>query len=144
MWREIVLKLEPSATFFPGATEAQIISLEKAVGVLIPDDLRQLLMESNGILGAYGLRLIWSIEEIIKRNIEMRTSSIYREYYMPFDNLLFFGDAGNGDQFGFRILQGKIKRLDVFAWNHEDDSRIWVARSLQSYIEGWLTGRISI
>ena len=99
-------------------------------------------MESNGVLGAYGLRLIWTVEEIIKRNIEMRTGSIYHECYMPFDNLLFFADAGNGDQFGFRILQGKIKRSNVFAWNHEDDSRMWVAPSLQLYIEWWLTGKI--
>lgn len=144
MWREMILQWEPSATYFPGATEVQIDSLEKTIGVVIPVDLRQLLMESNGVLGEYGLRLIWSVEEIIERNVEMRINLIYHEYHMPFDNLLFFADAGNGDQFGFRIIQGKIKQPDVFAWNHEDNSRMWVAPSLQSYLEGWLTGKINI
>ena len=144
MWRELILQWDPSATYFPGATEAQIDSLEKAIGVMIPTDLKQLLMESNGVLGKYALRLIWSVEEIIKCNVAMRTNSLYHESYMLFDPLLFFADAGNGDQFGFRIIQGKIKQPDVFTWNHEDDSRMWVAPSLQSYLEGWLTGKINI
>jgi hypothetical protein len=144
MWREFILQQEPSATYFPGGTETQITSLEKAVGVVIPDNLKQLLTESNGVLGKYELRLIWPVEEIIKRNVKMRTDPIYHESYMPFDNLLFFADAGNGDQFGFRIIQGKIKGPDVFSWNHEDDSRMWVAPSLQLYLEWWLTGKIKL
>ncbi len=38
-------------------------------------------------------------EEIVQRNLHMRTSAALRESYMPFENLLFFADAGNGDQF---------------------------------------------
>jgi len=29
----------------------------------------------------------------------MRANVVFRESYMPFENLLFFADAGNGDQF---------------------------------------------
>jgi hypothetical protein len=32
----------------------------------------------------------------------------------------------------------------VFVWNHEDDSRTWVAPSLRVYLEWWLTGKIKI
>ena len=144
MWREIILKLDPSATFYPGASDAQLTALEKAMGVAIPTELRQLLMESNGVHGQYELRLIWPIEEIIKQNSNLRLNPIFHETYMPFNNLLFFADAGNGEQFGFRIVQGRIKSPDVFAWNHEDDSRLWVAPSLQVYLEGWLTGKINV
>ena len=59
---------------------------------------------------------------------------------MPFDPLLFFDDAENGDQFAFSILKGEIRRPDVFAWNHEDDSRQWVAPSLAKYLESSLNG----
>ena len=38
-------------------------------------------------------------EEIVQRNLHMRTSAALREGYMLFENLLFFADAGNGDQF---------------------------------------------
>jgi hypothetical protein len=29
-------------------------------------------------------------------------------------------------------------------WNHEDDSRTWVAPNLAKYLEWWLTGRITL
>jgi hypothetical protein len=64
---------------------------------------------------------------------------------MPFDHLLFFGDAGNGDQFAFSIqADGAIHRPDVFAWNHEDDSRVWVAPTLKVFFERSLAGKIKI
>jgi hypothetical protein len=53
-------------------------------------------------------------------------------------------DAGNGDQFAFPILDGVARRSDVYVWNHEDDSRSWVAASLQAYLEGLLDGTIPI
>ena len=58
---------------------------------------------------------------------------------MPFDALLFFADAGNGDQFAFPIT-ATAARDDVFVWDHENDSRSWYAASLKSYLESWLTG----
>ena len=55
-----------------------------------------------------------------------------------------FADAGNGDQFAFPIVGGSIRGTDVFAWDHENDSRSWVAPSLQTYLEGWLSGKIKL
>jgi hypothetical protein len=141
MWREFIQTLEPSATFFPPATELQLAKLETTFNVVLPDELKHLLLESNGVL-EYGFRFIWSIEEIIEENRDKRTNAVYSDIFMPFDNLLFFSDAGNGDQFAFPVVQGRIKRPRVFAWDHENDSRTWVAESLKSYIEGWLTGKI--
>ncbi|MNG40245.1 hypothetical protein D3C84_1287410 [compost metagenome] len=64
--------------------------------------------------------------------------------YEPFDSLLFVADAGNGDLFGYSIVDGAIPKEDIYTWNHEDDSRTWVAPSLKQFIEGWLKGEISI
>lgn len=51
---------------------------------------------------------------------------------MSFDSLLFFGDNGGGDQFGFaRTGTG----MDIFVWDHENDSRMWVASGLGPYLE---------
>ena len=61
-----------------------------------------------------------------------------------FDPLLFFADAGNGDQFAFVITAGKIRRPDIFAWDHENDSRTWVAPSLAKYLEWWLSGDLKL
>lgn len=82
---------------------------------------------------------IKSSREIFFRNFED-----YRDIFMPFDHLLFFSDAGNGDLFGYVILNGSIQRDDIFVWDHETDSRKWIAFSLKDFIEGWANGRISV
>ncbi len=144
MWRELIEALNPNHTFFDAATSEQISDLENEVAVKLPEELRNLLLESNGIWGEYQLGLIWSTEEIQKRNLEMRTLKTYKDIYMPFDNLLFIADAGNGDLFAYTIIQGEISRADIFAWSHENDSRIWVAPSLEKYLEWWLGGKIQL
>ncbi len=53
---------------------------------------------------------------------------------MPFDSLLFFGEAGNGDQFFYRILDGHVRDADVYLWDHETDSRTWGAPSLVAFL----------
>lgn len=53
------------------------------------------------------------------------------ELYLPFDGLLFFGDNGGGDQFAFVL---RDNRRDIFVWDHETDSRYWVAGHLESYV----------
>ncbi|MFI1369264.1 SMI1/KNR4 family protein [Streptomyces griseochromogenes] len=86
----------------------------------LPADLAALLRESNGIEGEYGAGLIWSAEQIAFENATLRSNEDLAALYMPFDPLLFFADAGNGDLFA--LLPG-LDRSDVFAWNHEEDSR---------------------
>lgn len=97
------------------------------------------LFMSNGVEGEYGLGLIWPIERITADNLAFRTDTDFAQHYMPFDPLLFFADAGNGDQFA---LVPHTHRLDVFAWDHENDSRTWVAPGPPEYLQWWLTGRI--
>lgn len=63
---------------------------------------------------------------------------------MPFDSLLFFGDAGNGDQFAYAVCDGEIRRPDIFVWDHETDSRSRIARSLESYLERTIEGTLEV
>jgi hypothetical protein len=96
--------------------------------------LTNLLYETNGIDEKYGISVIWSLDQIKKDNLYFRSLKTFKEIYMPFDCLLFFADAGNGDQFAFPVVNGSHCKDDVFVWNHEDDSRTWVAPSLQKGI----------
>src|SRR5690348_12775719 len=50
------------------------------------------------------------------------------DLYMPFDPLFVFAWVGNGDLFFFPIQAGGIHRDDVFLWDHETDSRVWVPK----------------
>lgn len=141
MWRERVRALTDVATFHDAADAAVISQAERTLGVELPSALRELLMESNGVSGEHGLGLVWSLDRIVTDNLDRRRSPAFRQIYMPFDPLLFFADAGNGDQFAFVIAP---PRDDIFVWDHETDSRRWVAASLDQYLEWWLDGTLTI
>jgi hypothetical protein len=143
-WRSYVATLTPHATFFPPAPVSALQAAETQLGVRLPVDLRSLYAQSDGVRGEYELGLIWSVEQVLADNLRLRTQADLRELYMPFEPLLFFADAGNGDQFGYTVLAGEVRRPDVFVWNHETDSRVWAAPELRLYLEWWLSGRLKV
>lgn len=144
MWREFVRQFVPEHQFFSAVTIEAIASASNEIGVELPDELQNLLLETNGVFGSYELGLVWPIERIVEDNGAFRSNIHFRELYMPFDSLLFFADAGNGDQFAYSIVGGRVRRTDIFVWNHEDDSRVWVAPSLGKYLEWTATGKIKL
>ena len=144
MWRELISKFSNNCEFNPPAAFFEILAVEEALGVTLPNELKGLLKETNGISDKYGSGLVWSCERIQRDNLEFRTIEDFKDLYMPFDSLLFFADAGNGDQFAFVVLNGEIRRNDIFVWNHEDDSRTWAASNLKQYLERWLSGKLQI
>jgi len=81
----------------PPATQSQISEVEEALGVKLPNDISELLLEMNG-----DGELIFSTTEIIERNLSMREL----ELYMPLDCLLFFGGNIFGDCYGYPITRG--------------------------------------
>jgi hypothetical protein len=113
------------------------------LGREIPEELAELLAVTNGVSGQYELAVVWPVERIVADNLMFRSHADFPSLYMPFDSLVFFGDAGNGDQFAIPQA-AELHRRDVFVWNHEDDSRRWVAPSIRRYIEWWLSGQIGI
>ena len=144
MWRELLRRWSPEASLGPPASPGRIQEVEAALGVGLPAELAGLLLECDGVDGRHGLGLVWPSARIIGDNLAFRANPEFAELYMPFDPLLFFADAGNGDQFAFVITAGKVRRPDVFAWDHEDDSRRWVAPSLETYLEWWLRGDLTL
>src|SRR5262245_3969841 len=143
-WKEHIAAICAQASFSEPAEERALAAAETKLGMRLPESLRELLAESNGVRGEYELALIWPIERIIEDNRLFRADESFRTLYMPFDGLLFFADAGNGDQFAFAVAGGQVRRPDIFVWDHEEDSRRWLAKDLSDYLEGWLSGRITI
>lgn len=155
MWRELIgeltrdeqpiVDLHPGPGFFPGATQDELDAVERALGARLPESLQEVLRETNGVLVTFGQHLIWSTDEITRTNLAMRTDPRYGESYMPFDHLLFFGDAGvDGILFAFAIIQGHIDQDRVYAWYPIEDNRELKASSLREYVEGWLSGRVKV
>jgi len=143
-WRSHVASLTPHASFFPPADDTRLREAEDRLGLRLPTALRSLYAQSNGVRGEYELGLVWSVEQVVEDNLMFRTRADFAELYMPFAPLLFFADAGNGDQFAFTILAGGVRRPDVFVWDHETDSRAWAAPDLRLYLEWWLSGKLEV
>src|SRR6516165_5222268 len=121
MWRELINELtrdeqpigdvQPGPDFSAGATADELSAVERALSVQLPASLRELLGESNGVQVAFGQHIIWSTDEIAHKNRTMRGDPAYQKTWMPFDHLLFFGDAGvDGILFAFPIIGGRIDR----------------------------------
>ncbi|WP_328890929.1 SMI1/KNR4 family protein [Streptomyces sp. NBC_00316] len=131
MWKQVALDAYRNAGFRDPSDGSMLAEAERRLGSELPAELAQLLLESNGIMGWTSVDTVWTIEQIIDRNLSFRSDSSFAQLYMPFDALLFFGDNGGGDQFAFVQTP---RRPDVFVWEHENDSRRWVARDLRDYL----------
>lgn len=135
-WKQLLAAVAPEAKFSDPTSEENILSVEQELGVALPQELRKLLLEFDSATADYGVDVVWSSAEICRRNLEFRQMEGFRELYMPFDNLLFFGDDGGGDQFAFAIqMDREIHNPDIFRWEHETDSRIWFADHLRQFFE---------
>ncbi|CAH2463082.1 MULTISPECIES: SMI1/KNR4 family protein [Bacillus] len=143
MWKNIIRSISLDLRLKNPATKDELTEVQKYLHVELPNDLSHLLQETNGIEGEYG-DFIWDASRIKTENMNMRNTVVFKDLYMPFDCLLFFADGGNGDLFGYSILNEIVQRDDIYVWNHENDSRTWVAPSLKTFMKWWGSGKITI
>ena len=132
MWKELIGGLYDDAEFAPPASDEEIDQIERRLGQTVPDELRELLRRTDGVRADYGSGLVWSVREIVEENTRFRQDTDFAGLYMAFDQLMFVGDNGGGDQFAH--VRVPTARRDVFVWNHETDERRWVAASLEDYL----------
>lgn len=142
VWRRLIRNAAFGCEFNPPAADAEIESAERSLNVVLPAALSAFLRETDGASAEYDEGLLWPVGRILRVNLEFRSSEDFAALYMPFDPLLFFAGEESGDQYAFAITGGEIKRTDVFIWEHETDSRRWVAPSLEKYVEWRLDGKI--
>ncbi|MGN7388319.1 SMI1/KNR4 family protein [Sporosarcina sp. SAFN-015] len=130
MWIDYIRALSSGDySYKPSASESEMHQVAEELGVGVSEKLMELYRETNGVFDSFGCPLIWSISRVVEDNLFFRNFEDYKDIYMPFNHLLFFSDNGCGDLFGYRIANGSIPTDDIYVWNHEDDSRTWVASS---------------
>jgi hypothetical protein len=117
--------------FFPPVLSGAIAAAEAALGCALPDDLKQLYSETDGVFAHYGAHLVMPLQAALKENEMMRNSPDFRELYMPFNHMLIFGNAGNGDLFFIPIRADGSLAQEVFVWDHESDSRSYFANGIK-------------
>ncbi|HEX7643273.1 MAG TPA: SMI1/KNR4 family protein [Burkholderiaceae bacterium] len=135
-WKKLIAPAIPDQEHASPADATLIQAAEHNLGIMFPAQLRDLLLECDGVTARYGSKAVWTVSEIQRCNNEFRNTKTFHELYMPFDHLLFFGDDVNGDQFAFAIHpDGQIHKPDIYCWDHETDSRIWFASDMKQYLE---------
>lgn len=86
-WQEYISNLykldrrDESVDFYPPASDKHISAVESSLNVILPSPLKNLLMNTNGIMNLMKLGgrtiktgwLIWPLEEIVKENSFFRT-----------------------------------------------------------------------
>jgi hypothetical protein len=134
VWTDLIGRLYSDAEFAAPASDADIDRIGERLGQAVPKDLRALLRHSDGVRAEHGSGLVWSAREIIEENTGLRDDPDLARLYMSFDQLMFVGDNGGGDLFGYVRVPGE-RPDDVFVWDHETDERRWVSASLRDYLE---------
>jgi hypothetical protein len=117
--------------FLPPVSPAALTLAENAIGCQLPDDLKKLYLQTDGVSAHYGSPLVMPLQQAIHENAMHRSSSELQALYMPFTHMLIFGGAGNGDLFFFPIRADGSLADNVFIWDHESDSRQYFANSLK-------------
>ncbi|WP_254639391.1 SMI1/KNR4 family protein [Cohnella sp. GbtcB17] len=138
MWRDYKSSFTQEYSFNTPATDKEIARISEKLDVVCPDELSQLLLETNGIDDEWDSPFIYSTLRIVNVNVEERSSDDNKEMELSYDDMLLFSDAGNGDYFGYVVKEG------IYVADHEEGSRTKVASSLREFIKGWTAGEISI
>lgn len=138
-----------SKTALPGCVVREprevgaIKAVEGALGVRFPEELRALLLETDGVtmteqvtrFEVLEFEFIWSIGRIQTENTDFLREEVLRKRYESFDEALFFAGFLNGDRVFFRIVDGRTPSSEVFLWNHETDHREKIAESLTEFVK---------
>jgi hypothetical protein len=136
-WREYITRFSSDVEFNPPATESEIAASEARLNVSFPEKLRELLLQSNGVLDRYKTPFIWSADEIAKRNIEMRSYPGFEELYMPFDHLLFFGMPEMGTYF---LSQSLLEKFVILSYSNGSTKATAESRSPGTLKHSWIGG----
>lgn len=107
-------------------SDADIKYVEGLIGSEFPDDYKSMLREFEHINDEY----IWSVDLIVSQNMDLREIQKRDGLYRSFDDLIFFGGPGSGDQFAVAAKGASISP-GTYIWSHENDSRNLISESLK-------------
>jgi hypothetical protein len=126
--------------FGPPAAKAELESLQTAFGNRVPKDLIEFLSQANGSFEPGGGCFIMSVKSIL--SVKQQCQDLrngFPETVRSFDDVLFFGDVGTGDYFGYDLSDSAHP---IIGWIAIGDERSFKAKNLKELIEGWYSGKI--
>ena len=112
--------------FAPPLSDSDIQYIEELIDSKFPDDYRSMLKAFEHVNDEY----IWPVDLLVSGNLDLREIQKRDGLFKSFDDLIFFGGAGNGDQFAI-AAKGSEMEPGVYIWSHENDSRNLISKSLK-------------
>lgn len=133
-WRQL-LSVDDAYELCPGAAAGEVTAAEAALATVLPADLRQIYLVSNGVFDRSGQWfVIWPLPQVVARNREAwpQGGSLARR------ELIGFGDDGTGAPFCVPRHGGR----SVFAWSAIEGKATLLARSIADFWSGWVAGTL--
>jgi cell wall assembly regulator SMI1 len=140
--------------FSPPASAEDIAAAERQLGRKLPPSLTSLLMETDGVMdmmsvggGDYfeDMWLIWPTERTVMASLEDRSQYVVTPSDADTSGLVFFADAGvDGILFAFPPASADTCDTKVVVWHPLRGTVSDLADSLEAFIAGWLTGRLTV
>jgi len=134
-WHQL-LSADDAYELCPGAAAGEVAAAEAALAAVLPADLRQIYLVSNGVFDHSGQWfVIWPLPEVVTRNRgawSQGGSPARRE-------LTGFGDDGTGAPFCVPRDGGSSS---VFAWSAIEGKATLLARSVAGFWSAWVAGML--
>lgn len=119
--------------FSPGASEAALTEAEQRLGMTIPEDLRALLAQCDGIMDVMVIEgnhidnqwVIWPLETILEANLDPERGVCG----LPPDWLVFA--SADGHDIGY---DGDAQNGQIWIWHPIDDESEQIASSFADFL----------
>jgi hypothetical protein len=119
----------------PGVRIAEAAAAEAALTAVLPAELRDLYLASDGVFDATGQwYVIWPLAEVVTRNQDAWS----RDGRSSRQALVGFGDDGTGAPFCVSRDDGR----SVFAWSAIDGKATLLADTAAGFWSGWVAGTL--
>lgn len=127
---KLIKRLHPDSRV-PGASAVDLKKAERALGVLFPDEYKDLFLQTNGAqFGEWSLYPVPTRQEVLQdivRHNEKRPAGL------PYD-LICIGENLTGDKLCYRIRKRFLQGL-VFRWNEKTGITKYPSSSLEQFVD---------
>ena len=128
--------------YYEAIQQVQIDELIAMTGTEIPNDLFELLQQTNGIYNnRYNEFIVYSSEKTIEVSNEylMNAHAIGNNYYQKF---LFFADNGCGELFGYRLGKDSKNIRNIGIYYPITGEYKVICPDLHTWVKSWFSGEL--
>lgn len=163
-WREAIDQIyaarinaagtESRPIYSPPASVLDIEAAENRLGVRLPESLKSLLLESDGIMEQLSIDggpffdniwVVWPVQQMVAENIEFRRRVSETSSNFGGHELVCIANAGvDGILFGIESTDMPRDDSPIVSWYPIGQRTCDLAETLASFLNGWLSNCISV